>query len=237
MTVAIFGYRALSPGEFQSASLSFWRARLAEQLVGLAEVGVSFVSSEDVFFPGYAASFAFEGDLFALEVAAPLLAAARVPAVVLVAPDRVGGSGYLSREGLKELLKAGFSIGVYEPTEAARGAREALEDFLQSPVRIAGVSAEKIAYSARAAAALAGYRYLLTTRPGLVRASSDPMHLPRFMVDARTSPQHLIRLARGALLPRLALWGQSTVGRLRAPRARASRGALPEQHGFREASG
>jgi hypothetical protein len=94
-----------------------------------------------------------------------------------------------------------------------RAPREALEDLLGRPVFLASAPGGGLFGEARAAASRAGYRYLYTERPALITAASDPMALPRLAVWAGAEPGALAALARGALLPHLALRGREALAR------------------------
>ena len=160
-----------------------WVARRAEDPVG-AGVAITF---DD----GYAD---------ALEVAAPLLAARRLPFAVFVTRAHVesGAPRYLSPAALRDLATAGATIGSHGATHAPltscdddalerelRGSREWLEALLGRAVRVLSYPHGAVDERVRAAAARAGYAVGYTSRFAAVPTAGDALLRPRIDVWAR----------------------------------------------------
>lgn len=222
MSVAVLMYHGLGNsadpegGKYAVSPLLF-----SKHIAALIEAKIPVVSSQRAspFTPAAAITFD-DGEVSVLD-AAPILAAAGLSATVFVTTGFLGREGYLSREHLKELSRAGFLIGAHGEshrfwTELSAGElerelgapRRFLEDLLGGPVSMASAPGGRVDQRCRATAARVGYTRLFTSRPGLAQPWSDPLDLPRITMYRDTTPARLVALARGALWPSLALKGR-----------------------------
>lgn len=166
-----------------------------------ARVAAGWVArrAEDPVAAGVAITFD-DGYADALEVAAPLLAARRLPFAVFVTRGHVesGERRYLSPSGLRALAAAGATIGSHGRThvpltscddaaldDELRGSREWLESVLGCAVGTLSYPHGAVDARVRDAAARAGYAVGYTSRFGPVRAGGDPLARPRVDVWAR----------------------------------------------------
>jgi peptidoglycan/xylan/chitin deacetylase (PgdA/CDA1 family) len=151
-----------------------------------------------------------DGFAGAIELASPILLEQGAAATFFVVTDRIGGaSDWLARERglslpladagrLRRLADDGFAVGSHTAThphlpglpadrlaDELSGARARLEDLLGRPVgHLAyphGEHDEIVRHRAREA----GYVTGVTTEAGFVGSTSDPLAMPRIIVDGR----------------------------------------------------
>ncbi len=171
----------------------------ADWLAARVAAGWAARRAEDPVAAGVAITFD-DGYADALEVAAPLLAARRLPFTVFVTMGHVesGDRRYLSEAGLRELAAAGATVGSHGRTHAPltscddaaldgelRGSREWLESVLGRAVGTLSYPHGAVDGRVRDAAARAGYAVGYTSRFGAVPVGGDPLVRPRVDVWAR----------------------------------------------------
>ncbi|MEY2740611.1 MAG: hypothetical protein RL283_713 [Actinomycetota bacterium] len=171
----------------------------AEWLAARVADGWAARRAEDEVAAGLAITFD-DGYADALEIAAPLLAARRLPFTVFVTRGHVesGDRRYLSPAGLRELAAAGATIGSHgrrhvpltsctdgELDDELRGSREWLEAALGRAVTTMSYPHGAVDARVRGAAARAGYAVAYTSRFGPVPAGGDDLARPRVDVWAR----------------------------------------------------
>lgn len=171
----------------------------ADWLAARVAAGWAARRAEDPVAAGVAITFD-DGYADALEVAAPLLAARRLPFTVFVTMGHVesGDRRYLSEAGLRELAAAGATVGSHGRTHAPltscddaaldgelRGSREWLESVLGRTVGTLSYPHGAVDGRVRDAAARAGYAVGYTSRFGAVPVGGDPLARPRVDVWAR----------------------------------------------------
>lgn len=166
-----------------------------ERLVaGRAEEGRSFVLTLD---DGYADN---------LDVALPVLRAARVPARLFLVSDWLDapprdGQAYLDRDGARRWIDAGFAVGSHSATHrrlSRLGDAEAQAELEQSAAALAALGGGPVQHFAcpwgvadtdyrpgrdPALAAGAGYRTFFTTRRGVARGADELMAMPRHVLE------------------------------------------------------
>ncbi len=148
-----------------------------------------------------------ETDLLA---AAPLLSDCGFTATFYVVAGWLGGRGFLSPAGLRELSGLGFEIGCHSMTHAylpdlsdsqlrteVVTAKELLEQTLGRRVEHFACPGGRWSPRVAEAAGAAGYSSLATSRIGPNSPSSDPFRLNRVAVTRGVSLAEFDRLCRG----------------------------------------
>jgi peptidoglycan/xylan/chitin deacetylase (PgdA/CDA1 family) len=126
-----------------------------------------------------------DGNASDVDIALPALSARGLTASFYVVAGRIGKPGFLSRDGLEEILASDMPVGSHgwhhqpwrglapaELDKEIRGSRECLEQIIQRPVTAAACPFG--AYDRRALACLrsAGYRRVYTSDQGPTRAGT-----------------------------------------------------------------
>jgi len=125
----------------------------------------------------------------AQEFAERLIAAAELA-------DRLPGRSFLNWDEVQEMLRGGISFGSHtinhtilttaSPAtgeEEIRASREELESRLGAKVLDFSYPWGAVGISSREQVRQSGYRYAVTTRPGLVKEDTDPYLLPRIPIS------------------------------------------------------
>jgi peptidoglycan/xylan/chitin deacetylase (PgdA/CDA1 family) len=128
-----------------------------------------------------------------------ILAPRGVTADFFVTASRVGTPGFVTWPQLRAMAAAGMSIqshglthryfDTFGPRELERelaGSRAALEDGLGAPVSLYAPPYGCLTGRIRHAARSAGYRHILSSRPGRVAFTRRGFEIPRLAVGART---------------------------------------------------
>ncbi|HXB57685.1 MAG TPA: polysaccharide deacetylase family protein [Vicinamibacteria bacterium] len=126
-------------------------------------------------------------------IAAPLLRTLGFPAAFFVNPARVGQAGRLSWDQLRGLAADGFAIGSHgldhtlldhvsapELQRQLVDSKQRLQECLRQPVDALSLPGGRGGRRAWRMANAAGYRWVLGSRPGLVRGAAGAGILPRF---------------------------------------------------------
>jgi peptidoglycan/xylan/chitin deacetylase (PgdA/CDA1 family)/glycosyltransferase involved in cell wall biosynthesis len=142
--------------------------------------------------------------------AAPLLKQSNFNATFYVVVGWLGRPSFLSSAQLRELADLGFEIGCHSMTHAnlcelgptqlyveIADAKQKLEDILNKRVDHFSAPYGFWNQSLAQMAIDAGYRSVVTSRPGVNLRSADPFNLARVVMMHNTSVQDLERLCRG----------------------------------------
>lgn len=223
MSIAIFMYHAIgTAADPDGAEYAISADVFAAQLAALRAAGIPLVPADSpASWPGRGVALTFDDGEESALVAAELLSSVQASATFFVTPGRLGTPGYLSAAQLRELDRAGFRIGAHgqthrlwnmleepELSHELLAPRRYLEDLLGRPVTLASAPGGRCDPRARRLAALAGYRLLFTSRPGLASPRSAPLALPRFAIRRGMTEERVLELALGQPLPRLLLGGR-----------------------------
>jgi peptidoglycan/xylan/chitin deacetylase (PgdA/CDA1 family) len=124
-----------------------------------------------------------------------------VPATMFVPSRLLGAPGHMSRRQLSEMAAAGVAIGAHSRSHAAlpacgdaeleaevRGSREDLEDLLGIPVTRFAYPTGLYNGRVLGAVARAGFRTAVTTDRGWARHRTDPLRLPRSIMEEFDPP-------------------------------------------------
>jgi peptidoglycan/xylan/chitin deacetylase (PgdA/CDA1 family) len=138
-----------------------------------------------------------------------------------VTTGRVGTSGFLEADGVRELSARGHAVGGHSHTHPTyfgklsrseqldewRRSREALAELLGAPPRGASVPGGFFTPTVAETAAEAGYEWLMTSEPeAKVRSEWGIPVIGRYTIWATTPASRAAAYARGARLPRARLW-------------------------------
>jgi peptidoglycan/xylan/chitin deacetylase (PgdA/CDA1 family) len=138
-----------------------------------------------------------------------------------ITTGRIGTSGFLDAQGVRELAARGHGVGGHShshPTymgKLSRGdqldewrrSRESLAELLGNPPRGASVPGGFFAPSVAETAAEAGYEWLMTSEPeSKVRSEWGIPVIGRYTIWASTPASRAAAYARGDRLPRARLW-------------------------------
>lgn len=141
----------------------------------------------------------------------------RIPAVVFPIVGMIDRPGFVTSGQLCEMAASGVEVGSHtmthrrlsrlDPADALaelRDSRARLEDMVGRPVRALAYpfgTKGAVAPWLGDVVAEAGYTFAFTSLHGPVRATSDPMFLPRVKVESGDSDRLFGRLVDGALDP------------------------------------
>jgi peptidoglycan/xylan/chitin deacetylase (PgdA/CDA1 family) len=142
------------------------------------------------------------------EVALPLLKEMGMPGAFFVNPALVGQPGHLDWPGVRRLSEAGMHVGSHGLDHTLLGglsarelerqlseSRRRLEDHLGRPVDTLALPGGSGGGGVVRRAAELGYRLVLGSRPGTVRAPSPGRALPRLAVRRGHGPERVAALA------------------------------------------
>jgi len=128
--------------------------------------------------------------------ALPVLASAAIPATLYVPTLLLGTGEYMNHGQLRECVAAGLAIGGHSRSHAnlprcddaalereVRGCREDLEDLLGQPVTSFAYPFGHVDARVRDAVAAAGYTTAVTTTRRWARPGSDPLLIPRNIIE------------------------------------------------------
>jgi peptidoglycan/xylan/chitin deacetylase (PgdA/CDA1 family) len=163
-----------------------------------------------------------------LEVAAPILAARRLPGVVFAVAGKLGGTNewdnenrattldLLDADGLRAVAAQGIEVGSHtvshrpltkvpagELEEEIAGGAALLEQAGLGRPRVFSYPYGEWSPSIAAASGAAGYEASFTVEPGVVTAGADRQALPRIEVHASDTPRRLRRKLLLAGVPSL----------------------------------
>jgi peptidoglycan/xylan/chitin deacetylase (PgdA/CDA1 family) len=151
-----------------------------------------------------------------------VLASAAIPATLYVPTTLLGTGEYMTHGQLRECVAAGVGVGGHSRSHAdlrrcgavalereVRGCREDLEDLLGQPVTSFAYPFGYVDARVRDAVAAAGYTTAVTTRRRWVRPGSDPLLLPRNMIENFDAATFGAALSGGLNVLRLADAGRS----------------------------
>jgi hypothetical protein len=156
-----------------------------------------------------------DGDISALDVAAPVLADLKLPAAVFIPTDGIGKPGRLCELDIRSLSDAGFSIGSHSCSHRSMGSlstAECRKECVESRrvlENITGRAVDMFAYPfgtlvdfgqlSEHAIAAAGYKWAFTSQHGPVRAETHPLRIPRVKIEHGDSLDMFARIVEGAL--------------------------------------
>jgi peptidoglycan/xylan/chitin deacetylase (PgdA/CDA1 family) len=138
-----------------------------------------------------------------------------------ITTGRVGTSGFLDADGVRELASRGHAVGGHSHTHPTyfgklsrseqldewRRSREALSELLGEPPPGASVPGGFFTPTVADTAAEAGYEWLMTSEPeSKVRSEWGIPVMGRYTIWANTPAARAAAYARGARLPRARLW-------------------------------
>lgn len=137
-----------------------------------------------------------------------------------VTTGRLGTSGFMSGEQLRELVRRGHVVGSHSHTHPAymgklsrheldrewRSSRAALEEILGEPPRIASVPGGYFSDRVAVAAAAAGYEVLFTSEPTRTVMSSEIVVCGRYTIWSTTPAAMAAAYASGRRLACGRLW-------------------------------
>jgi peptidoglycan/xylan/chitin deacetylase (PgdA/CDA1 family) len=138
-----------------------------------------------------------------------------------VTTGRVGTSGFLSADEVRELSRRGHDVGSHSDSHPTymgslsraelatewRRSREALSEILGTPPQIAAVPGGFLSAAVIGEAASAGYRVLMTSQPSVRVHSHEGMQVHgRFTIWAATRPARAAAYARGDRRARAEMW-------------------------------
>jgi peptidoglycan/xylan/chitin deacetylase (PgdA/CDA1 family) len=138
-----------------------------------------------------------------------------------ITTGRIGTSGFLDAEGVRELTARGHAVGGHSHThptyfgklsrseqlEEWRRSRDALAELLGEPPPGASVPGGFFGPSVAETAAEAGYEWLMTSEPeSKVRSEWGIPVIGRYTIRASTPAARAAAYARGARLPRARMW-------------------------------
>lgn len=184
-----------------AASYKLTREAFAGHLAALSELG------ED----GVTLTFD-DGGRSAFEVISDMLLERRLRGSFFITSGRIGTAGFLSREQVRGLRRAGHAVGTHSVTHPLlfgslvyprmlsewRESKLALEDVLGEEVSDGSVPGGLYSGGAGRAAAEAGLRLLFTSEPTVRPAEVAGCRVRgRFAVRTRTTPEALLDLAAG----------------------------------------
>jgi peptidoglycan/xylan/chitin deacetylase (PgdA/CDA1 family) len=138
-----------------------------------------------------------------------------------ITTGRVGGAGFLSADGVRELAERGHAVGGHSHThpsyfgrltreqqlEEWRRSRDELGSLLGEAPDGASVPGGFFTPTVAATAAEAGYRWLMTSEPNArVDTRAGLPVIGRYTIWGSTPPDRAAAFARGARGPRARLW-------------------------------
>lgn len=153
-----------------------------------------------------------DGGVGALNQTAPLLEARGWVGHFFMVSDRIGTTGFLDPDGIRELHRRGHIVGSHSCTHPLRfsglsmhemvrewkDSRAALEDILHARVTAASVPGGYYRTPAARAAAQVGYRTLFTSEPiTRVRRVGECLVLGRYSIRRRSTPAIASALVAG----------------------------------------
>ena len=156
-----------------------------------------------------------DGDISALDVAAPVLADLALPAALFIPTDGIGRPGQLSKHDIRSLSDAGFSIGSHSCSHKSMGSLSAAEcrrecaESRRILEDMTGRAVDMFAYPfgtfvdfgrlSEQAVAAAGYKWAFTSQHGAVWAETHPFRIPRVKIENGDSLDMFARIVEGAL--------------------------------------
>ncbi|MDP9347190.1 MAG: polysaccharide deacetylase family protein [Actinomycetota bacterium] len=138
-----------------------------------------------------------------------------------VTTGRIGTAGFLSEDGIRELVRRGHVVGSHTHTHPTyigqlpraaidtewRRSRAVLTDVLGEPPPLASVPGGFLSRAVIESAAAAEYRVLMTSEPvARIRRRGGVLLLGRFTIRASTPAERAAAYVRGAWRPRAQIW-------------------------------